>query len=179
MIHRTWPRCSLFLVQFALIVKRCCFPFPPFILSTPSIHQSQPAHNPPPQSRVTSHDSQTQLFRLTSVLTCGFSFMKRNCVHTYASLIPQIPFERDCTASMDVWVSDDNCIPGMNAPVVWFVWFGWGLEALTGCSRGGGGRRRGGVRPGQRAASVVSVGWVFSSHLPGASHSPPLSLLSL
>lgn len=32
----------------------------------------------------------------------------------------------------------------MNAAVVWCVCFGCRLEGLTGCSRGGGGRRRGG-----------------------------------
>lgn len=64
-------------------------PISPFILSSPFIHQSQPAStcalrcllslscslpltNPPPSlPSVTSHDSQTQLFRLRSLLTCG------------------------------------------------------------------------------------------------------------
>lgn len=66
-------------------------PISPFILSSPFIHQSQPAStcalccllslscslplpltNPPPSlPSVTSHDSQTKLFRLRSLLTCG------------------------------------------------------------------------------------------------------------
>lgn len=41
----------------------------------------------------------------------------------------------------------------MNAAALCCVYFAWALEALAGCSRGGGGRSRGGFRAGQRGCS--------------------------
>lgn len=193
-----WPKFSLFLVQNALSVKRC-FPFPLSFSPPPSstnhnlplreqpASSSSPPHQPSPfislshESRLSNTACPFQIFADLWVSLWSTSEYTRK---TPVSLIPEILFQGDCTACVDVWVSY-NCISA------WMqLWSGvFGLDgdlrpplAAPEVEEGGRGRR-GGFKAGQGAASLVSVGWVFSSLFPGASHSrlhsPLLSLVCL
>lgn len=123
-----------------------------FILSTPSIHQSQPAStcatrlllSPPRQPSPIislSHES-----RLSST-----AFPSQICADLWVS--SWSAYDTNITNSSgsvsqslhSMYVSGICISAWMNAAVVWCVCFGCGLEGLTGCSRGGGGSRGVGV----------------------------------
>lgn len=61
----------------------------------------------------------------------------------------------------------------MNAVVVGCVWFGWGLEASSGCSRGGGGRRK----EEEERTFLFSVGSVCSPLSSLELHTPDITAL--
>lgn len=118
-----WPKFSLFLVQNALSVKRC-FPFPLSFSPPPSstnhnlplrvqpASSSSPPHQPSPfislshESRLSNTACPFQIFADLWVSLWSTSEYTRK---TPVSLIPEILFQGDCTACVDVWVSY-NCI---------------------------------------------------------------------
>lgn len=192
-IHLIQPGCFLFLAQNALNVKRCFnFPFhSPHPLHPPITTGLCVCNLPPPLSSSAalppiislSHESRLSNAAFSSQIFADLwvSFQE---VRLQALAWHQrhwfLTFRARETAWMfgfPITVSRHECSCG---PVC-LDWMGtWGPDWLLQRWRR---RRRGDVRAGQRAASLVSVGWVFSSLLPGASQnqhrSPPPSLISL